>query len=140
MILDQRYVSNSLSFFLIFSTALIILFPYVASASWTIEEVDAPKWFNNFYQRTIAIEKTTNNPHIVYGGDHLYHAYFEGIDWQYETVDSSPGAGGFASIAIDSDNKVHVSYCDTVNKTLKYATNVSGAWEIYVIDNSGKVD
>jgi len=106
----------------------------VSSADWTIEGVDAPAYFNELNQRAIAIDKVTNHPHIVYGGDHLYHAYFDGDQWQYETVDNSPNVGKYASIAIDSSNKVHISYQDVLNSDLKYATNVSGSWEIDTVD------
>ena len=108
------------------------------SASWTTEAVDAPKCFTDFYQRAIAIDGF-NRPHIAYGGDHLYHAYFDGIEWQYETVDNSLGVGRFASIAIDSNNKVHISYYDESNEDLKYATNASGSWVTSTIDSEGDV-
>ena len=49
--------------------------------------------------------------HIAYGEDHLYHAYYDGT-WHIETVDSSSGVGTHASIAVDSQDKVHISYYD----------------------------
>ena len=105
------------------------------SASWTTEAVDAPKYFTDFYPRAIAIDGF-NRPHIAYGGDHLYHAYFDGIEWRNETVDNSPGVGRYASIAIDkSNNKVHISYFDNIHEDLKYATNASGAWVTSTIDS-----
>jgi len=61
--------------------------------------------------------------HIAYGGDHLYHAYYDGFDWDYETVDASCGVGLFTSIAIDSQDKVHISYYDYTNEDLKYITS-----------------
>ena len=44
------------------------------------------------------------------------------------TLDSIGYVGGYSSIAIDSNNKVYISYYDTTNGDLKYATNVSGSW------------
>jgi len=32
---------------------------------------------------------SSDRPHIAYGGDHLYYAYFDGTQWQYEVVDSA---------------------------------------------------
>ena len=82
----------------------------------------------NMTSRSIAIDKTTGHPHIVYGGDHLYHAYYNGTQWVYETVDDSPGVGQYAAIAIDSNGKIHISYFDATNGDLKYATNMLGEW------------
>src|SRR3989338_7189343 len=72
-------------------------------------------------------------PHIVYGGDNLYHTYYDGATWNTETVDSENGTGEEATIAIDSSGAtdvIHVIYTDSVNADLKYATNATGSWVI----------
>ncbi|MBI2556679.1 MAG: hypothetical protein HYW13_04560, partial [Planctomycetes bacterium] len=102
-----------------------------SSTTWTIEAVDAPKGFSNFSSRAIAID-SSNNPHIAYGGDHLYYAHYNGSSWVYETVDSSPGVGEYASIALDTSGKAHISYSAN---GLKYATNASGAWVTTTVDS-----
>ncbi|TAN38344.1 MAG: hypothetical protein EPN25_13895, partial [Nitrospirae bacterium] len=119
--------------------------PLNSNAAWNIQSVDAPKSFVAYIasiksnsSRAIAVEKSTNNPHIVYGTDHLYHAYFNGTQWIYETLDDSPSVGISASIAIDANNAVHISYHDLTNGYLKYATNRLGQWENIIID-SGNV-
>jgi hypothetical protein len=113
------------------------LAPKVTEA-WTTGVVDAPKIFSNFYSRAIAIDDS-GNPHIAYGEDHLYYAYHDGSSWNYETVDSSSGTGQYASIAIDSLNKVHISYYDWSNGNLMYATNASGSWAITTVDSTADV-
>src|SRR3989304_2966327 len=120
---------------LIIIVLLHILFSTIGNAQvWTIEKADAPKFFTQVYPRSIAIDKD-NRLHAAYGGDHLYYAYFDGVKWQHETLDNYPGVGEFASIAIDSNNKVHISYYDSTFRILKYATNATGTWATYVIDN-----
>jgi hypothetical protein len=57
--------------------------------------------------------------------------------WAISTVDSTGYVGYFTSIAIDSNNKIHISYCDGTNDALKYATNVLGSWTTYTIDSPG---
>jgi len=57
-------------------------------------------------------------------------------DWNIYTIDSSGDTGENTSIAIDSNDKVHISYRDDSYNTLKYATNVSGSWSTYTVDNS----
>src|SRR3989338_4275342 len=118
----------------------LLLLPSASFAEWTIEAVDAPKIFTVPYQRAIAVDGY-DKPHVAYGRDRLYYAYFDGSQWQYETVDSSPGVGYYASIALDSNNKAHISYYyyDETNGHLKYATNVSGAWVVSTVDSAAIV-
>jgi len=66
---------------LLFVLFLFLALPAVASAQWKIEAVDAPKYFEALSQRAIAIDEF-NRPHIAYGWDHLYHAYFDGSQWK----------------------------------------------------------
>jgi hypothetical protein len=130
--------TGGLKILLLMIALLFTVFPAVSFAAWTLEEVDAPRTFGGLEQRAIAID-SFNHPHIAYGGDHLYHAYFEGIQWEYEVIDNAPGVGDYASIAIDSNNKVHISYYDYSNGDLKYATNTSGSWVTSTIDSWGNV-
>lgn len=45
-------------------------------------------------------------------------------EWQTFTIDSDGNVGWYTSIALDSNDKVHISYYyDYYNKDLKYATN-----------------
>ncbi|HPM75863.1 MAG TPA: hypothetical protein PK961_02145 [bacterium] len=44
-------------------------------------------------------------------------------EWVTEIVDPSPNSGIGASIAVDGDGYVHISYYDNGNSSLKYATN-----------------
>jgi hypothetical protein len=118
--------------------AIMTLWPSLTQASWTTQGVDTPKSFSNMSSRSIAIDKTTGYPHIAYGEDRLYHAYHSGSQWVYETVDASPGVGQYASIAVDSNGKIHISYWDAINGELKYATNMLGVWQAVILD-SGKV-
>jgi len=116
--------------------ALMIVLPSVSNAAWTIEAVDAPNLFSALSERALAIDGS-NRPHSVYAGDNLYYAYFDGSQWQYEVVDGSEQTVLNASIAIDSNNKVHISYHDVTNFDLKYATNASGSWQTVSIDEYG---
>ncbi|MBI4650759.1 tandem-95 repeat protein [Candidatus Desantisbacteria bacterium] len=125
----RRYIwAFKLSFFLFF-----ISINFVFAGSWQTGFVDAPKYFSDMSQRSIAIDKITNNPHIVYGGYNLYHAYYNGSSWQYEIIDNDSGVGKYASIVMDSNNKIHISYSG--NNCLKYATNASGTWTTTIVDS-----
>ncbi len=60
----------------------------------------------------------------------------EGVTWFLETVDSDIGAGYCCSIAIDSNDNLHVSYWDTVNNSLKYAKWNGSSWNIETVDSA----
>ncbi len=113
--------------------ALLLTWPSAASAQWTIEDLVAPKYFTSYFPRAIALD-TNGRPHVAYGGDHLYHAYYDGSAWQYEVVDSRPGVGLYASIAVDSSDKVHIAY--RAGYYLGYASNASGTWATRVVDGT----
>jgi PKD repeat protein len=59
--------------------------------------------------------------------------------WVFTTVDSLGDVGNDTSIAIDSNDKVHMSYFDGTNGNLKYATNSGGSWASYTLDSAGIV-
>jgi len=62
-------------------------------------------------------------------------------DWRIEKLDDKDRAGIHNSIAVDSKNKVHISYYDAGLKILAYATNRSGEWKEYKVkgtDNHGE--
>ncbi|MEJ6665475.1 MAG: putative Ig domain-containing protein, partial [Euryarchaeota archaeon] len=54
-------------------------------------------------------------------------------------IDTSGIVGKHTSIAIDSNEDVHISYLDTTNIDLKYATDKRGSWVTTSIDTSGNV-
>jgi len=59
--------------------------------------------------------------------------------WINDTKDAVGMVGLYTSMAADSLNKMHVSYCDQTHQSLKYATNASGSWQNRTVDNAGSV-
>ena len=60
-------------------------------------------------------------------------------DWKKGTIDAATELSGVVSVAIDDDGYLHVSYYDSSNKNLMYASNEGGAWNKYVVDDSVNV-
>jgi hypothetical protein len=121
--------------------AILLISASFGSDSWNrefIEEsVTAPANEYDYSNRYVAYD-SHNHPHIVYGKDKLVHKFFDGSQWQREIIDNTSGyVGASASIAIDTNDKVHISYYDETNHSLKYATNVSGKWAISFVDIAG---
>jgi hypothetical protein len=73
-------------------------------------------------------------------GDSGYsNAAWDTTSWKVLTIDSLNDVGRCTSIALDSANKVHISYVDDTNDDLKYATNASGTWQVTTIDSANNV-
>jgi hypothetical protein len=128
-------VDNFVTIFFILFSVFGLCSTGKADAAWTVEFVDHPRIIDS---SSIAVD-STGSPHMAYGGDHLYHAYYNGTSWIYETVDDSLFVGRSTSIAVDSNDKAHISYLDGTNEDLKFATNASGIWVTTTVDASGDV-
>lgn len=121
--------------------AILSLFVFFVSnlqATWMIDTIHNATYFKLENKHSIALD-SMGAPHIVYGGDHLYHAYYTGGAWQEERIDSSLGVGINASIVIDASDKIHIFYENYVSSATgsarnKYATNASGSWVIQSIE------
>jgi hypothetical protein len=105
---------------------------------WVIECVDCPKDFDGLTDRSLRLD-AEGHPHIAYGQDHLYYAWYDGVDWYYETVDRASRVGTSASLALDLAGRPHISYYDFLNEDLKYACWTGSMWEIQTVDSEGDV-
>jgi hypothetical protein len=103
--------------------------PEVARAGWTIACVDCPKYFYEMRDRSLRLDND-GHPHIVYGGEFLYYAYYDGSSWHYETVDNTLDVGAYAALALDGKGLAHISYYDNTNTDLKYAHQDDSGWHI----------
>ena len=57
--------------------------------------------------------------------------------WFTGTIDGSTNVATYDSIAVDSMGYVHISYQDSTNHDLKYATNRGGQWTAITVDGLG---
>ncbi|MCJ7489571.1 MAG: carboxypeptidase regulatory-like domain-containing protein, partial [Thermoplasmata archaeon] len=88
----------------------------------------------------IAVD-SNNRIHISHWGwpTALKYATNASGSWVNSTIDSTGRVGYSTSIAVDSSDGIHISYCDSTNYDLKYATNSSGSWVNSAIDSAGSV-
>jgi hypothetical protein len=62
------------------------------------------------------------------------------FSWNTMIVDGGPrNVGRYTSIALDSNNRPHISYYDWSNYDLKYARWTGSEWEIKTVDSAGIV-
>jgi hypothetical protein len=109
-----------------------------ATMTWDIQRVDAPKWFEDMTSHSLRLD-AAGHPHVAYGGDHLYYAWHDGSAWHTETVDNSPGVGGYASLALDAAGNPYISYQDDSNGDLKCAHWTGSNWAVETVDSDGYV-
>ncbi len=108
----------------------------VSQHTWTIERVIAPHQFEQMGNRSLALD-AAGQPHIAYGGNFLYHAWYDGTAWQVETVDNSGSVGLYTSMAIGADGHLHISYYDERNGLLKHAYQDGTSWQIETVGITG---
>jgi len=60
-------------------------------------------------------------------------------EWKNGIIDTQTQLDGSVSMAIDNEGYLHVSYYDSSNSNLRYATNSGGNWSSEVVDSSMNV-
>ncbi|MCL5278136.1 MAG: hypothetical protein M1517_10255 [Deltaproteobacteria bacterium] len=80
-----------------------------------------------------------NDPHIsYYDADYgtLRYAYFNGVIWTYQYIDTKGFAGAYNSIALDQSGNPIVAYQDVTNGAVKIAFDQKGVWKTFYVDSS----
>ncbi len=85
--------------------------------------------------------------HISYyasdDGD-LRHALLAESEWEITVIDSAGDVGRHSSVAVDLAGEIHIAYlawkAEDETGALKYASNLTGFWEIELVEDAGDVD
>jgi hypothetical protein len=101
--------------------------PVAPQWDWNVACVDCPRQFNAPGHQSMAMDES-GVLHIIYGEDHLYHAWQDGSGWQVEVVDPSVWVGIDSSLAIDSQGYLHASYIGIDPYRLCYAYQDASGW------------
>jgi hypothetical protein len=71
----------------------------------------------------------------------LMYARWDGVGWTYVQVDGDPStqldAGKFSSIAVDQNDRAHISYMEDKYDVLKYAYDTGSGWSVEEIEPRG---
>jgi len=113
--------------------------PVSADSGWQHECIECPRHIAETSNRALAFNGD-GLPVAAYGGDHLYLAIGDRADpqdgemeWAVQTVDGSTGVGLYASMAIDPQDEIHITYLDTRSARVKYAVGHEQIWSIETI-------
>jgi PKD repeat protein len=91
---------------------------------WEIETVDSAAGLNTAGgEYTSLCFDASGNPAISYNdgnNDYLKFAYYNGANWEIETVDSAGAAGEYASLCFDSSGNAGISYYDYTDSHYTY--------------------
>lgn len=97
--------------------------------SWDIKTVDETD--NGGYSAPLVLD-SNDQPHLCYCYDNPYddfyiadcieYARWNGYSWDIEPVGLTGDVGYYTSIALDSRDYPHITFYDSTQKTLKYAT------------------
>ncbi len=92
---------------------------------WNIGTADVTNATAKFYEEDTLI-----------GSIGVFHIPVSGY-WVSKTLDSIDNVGSYSSIAVDSENGIHISYADYTNAVLKYAYKPSGgSWTTHTVDST----
>jgi len=112
---------------------------------WTTETIDQ---LGNVGLYTSIDIDSNNQPHISYCHYDLRavkYAHFNGYYWKKSIVDNSGILCGdnylcdYTSLALDSKDTPHISYCDYEQFNLKYAHLAGPVWQKEIVDDTGNV-
>ncbi|MFC2027134.1 thrombospondin type 3 repeat-containing protein [Chloroflexota bacterium] len=108
----------------------VFLYTHNIAVSWTTEVVRTDS-------RHCSLEiDSIDRPQVVYNNDNdgINLAINNGT-WNHLNIDHINKAGQYPDIVLDSMDKAHIVYYDSSSGFLKYATDLSGVWEIQTIAN-----
>jgi hypothetical protein len=103
---------------------------------WKYKPIDQSKKFSALNEHSLKLD-SNDHPHLTYGGNQLFYAWFDSAAWQYEIVDSSANSGLDASLLLDQNDFVYIGYLNTSwPQTVNYAYKDASGWHIQVADTS----
>jgi hypothetical protein len=101
-----------------------------AASDWQVTCVDCPHTFTYTTDRSLRLD-SAGHPHIAYGKESLYYAWYDGAVWQIETVGDMGDAEAFIALALDGDDHPHLSYHYNpagFEDYVRYATHDGSSW------------
>jgi hypothetical protein len=91
----------------------------------------------NFALNSIAVDPLDRPHGVAAGGPNVYHAFYNGDEWEIEKAVSGLGTSMYVegSIAVDPKSRVHMAFLDHFEVTLTYALKEGGSWRTEFVDS-----
>lgn len=100
--------------------------------TWKKYSVDAPRYFTNMTDRSLAFNPVNNVPCIAYGGDALYYSCYSPstASWKTSILDHDTQVGEWAALAFNHYGWPFITYYDSLNAELRlvYYNGNWGSW------------
>ena len=114
-----------------------LLYAHDDGSGWQIETVACGE---GWYGWCTSLElDSQGHPRISYLAgwpvSDLMYAWYDGVQWQHETIDSQGIVGLYTSLALDSQDQPRISYYDDDSCALKYAWHDGTAWHLEIVDS-----
>ncbi len=129
----------------VFASASYAPVPILSPYPWQPETLDV--YGNSGLGVSMALD-SKGRPHISYitsvaQGQHsvLKYAHWDGVVWFFETVDESARFGEGTAIAVDQNDRPHISYHQINGRDLKYAFRGANGWTtstLYTVGDVGR--
>ncbi len=103
--------------------------------AWSVEIVDRTTVTCRYPD--LAFDPLDRPQISYYGNGTLLYANKNRGGWSHTVVDSTPFAGWFSHIRVDSRGVVHIAYYASSNASLMYATGDATGWSLGLIDPAG---
>jgi hypothetical protein len=110
--------------------------------NWTVRSLN----LGIFWIDYVVVLDSMGNPHVIYRYENVVnntqvsreerYAYWTGLTWKVQTIDSADYVFWWPSFVLDSNNNPHVAFYDDNNDLLKYATYIDNSWKMYTIDET----
>lgn len=111
--------------------------PDHVESTWLFDTIFQPRTITPAGQHWLATD-SKGYPHLAYGGDQLYYAWFDGAAWHNEIADSSPGAGQYTQLLLDANDLPHIVHRDKgesrFDQDLIYTYKDLNGWHSEMID------
>ena len=109
-----------------------------ALPTWTKISVDAPPYFLNMRDRSLAYNPVTNLPCMAYGGDALYYSCWNSTTstWDTAVIDAGLSVGQYTAMAFDNYARPFITYYDSWNGRLKMAYLNGGVWHFLIVPDA----
>ncbi len=120
----------------------VVVYATNETGSWVSDPVDHT--YSDYAKHTGIAVDSYGDVHIsfydylddLWESGSLKYAKLDMGSWSVTTVDNTGWAGSYSSIVATAQGRLRISYHDSVNDLMKYASNATGSWVVSTVSDS----